>query len=106
MTMGQFWPSRICTRGAGLIVVSNTCICDSKMTCAIKHRGGTLDLHVGMSQDTCKDCGTFQATCEVPPSAMSPVQVKNYKITLDGRPVLSTLELPKSNSPATEHCYE
>jgi hypothetical protein len=101
--LGQFWPTKICTRGANAIVVSNSCVCDSKMTCSVTRKGTVLDLHVVMTQDTCKDCGTFAATCTVPPEVRS---AKTLRLTIDGKPVLDVLDLPRSNAPAKEHCYD
>jgi hypothetical protein len=86
-----------------MIVVANSCACDSHMTCSATRRSGNvLDLHVNMSQQICKDCGTFLALCSVPSNART---AKVLKITVDGKPVLDALEVPPSNTPATEHCY-
>jgi hypothetical protein len=107
LTLGQFWPARICTRGPGVIVVATSCGCDSRMTCSVARRGGTLDLHVAASQDLCNDCGTFVATCAVPVDARPRGQgTKTFRVTLDGKRVLDALELPRSDLPAVERCYE
>jgi hypothetical protein len=102
LALGQFWPTKICTRGPGVIVVENNCACDSRMTCSASRRGGGFDLHVGQTQELCKDCGTFIATCAVPPGP----RAKTYRITIDGKPVLDALELPRTDSASTQQCYE
>jgi hypothetical protein len=102
LTLGQFWPTRICTRGPGAIVVSNNCACDSRMTCSVMQRGGTLDLHVGMTNELCKDCGIFSATCAVPRG----MGTRKVRIAIDGKPALDGLELPRSDAPPIERCYE
>jgi hypothetical protein len=86
-----------------MILVKNSCVCDSKMTCSVKRRGNVLDLHVMMSQELCKDCGTFAATCNVPVEVRS---AKTLRLTIDGKPVLDALELPRENALLTEHCYD
>ena len=107
LTLGQFWPTRICTRGPGVLVVATSCGCDSRMTCSAVRRGGALDLHVVASQELCNDCGTFMTTCAVPADARPQGRsTKTYRVTLDGKPVLDALELPRSDMPVTERCYE
>jgi hypothetical protein len=107
MSLGQFWPTRVCTRGPGMIVVAMSCTCDSKMTCSVTRKGNVLDLHVTMTQEICKDCGTFQALCAVPPEARPRAgTTKTYRLTVDGKPALDALELPRSDVPATQSCYE
>jgi hypothetical protein len=102
LAIGQFWPTRICTRGPGTIVVASNCVCDSKMTCALTRRGNTFDLHVGMSREICKDCGTFMALCSVPSGSTG----KKFKVAIDGKPVLESLPIPRGDAPATEQCFE
>jgi len=90
-----------------VIAVSSNCVCDSKMTCWATRRGSALDLHVGMNQEICKDCGTFMATCTVPPDARPRGgSTRTFRILIDGKPVLDALELPRSEAPANEQCYE
>jgi hypothetical protein len=105
-SLGHFWPTRICTRGPGAIVVANSCVCDSSMTCSVTRRGSLLDLHVGMTQEVCKDCGTFSATCTVPADARPRGTARTYKIAIDGKPVLDALELPPSDAVPLQRCYE
>jgi hypothetical protein len=105
-TLGQFWPTRICTRGPGAIVAESSCVCDSKMTCSVTRRGNLLDLHVGMTQEICKDCGTFSATCPVPVDARPRGSARTYRIAIDGRPVLDALALPPGDAVPAQHCYE
>lgn len=107
LTLGQFWPTRICTRGPTAFIVETSCGCDSRMTCAVTQRGSVLDLHIGATQELCKDCGTFAATCTVPPGARPRGKgATSLRITLDGKPALDALELRGGDGPAIEHCYE
>ena len=106
MTLGQFWPSKICTRGPSMIVVQASCTCDSHMTCAVTRRGNALDLRVGMKQELCKDCGAFLAVCPVPADARPRGKSKTFRITLEGKPLLDALELPPSDAPAHEQCTD
>jgi hypothetical protein len=107
LSLGQFWPTRICTRGPGMIIVASSCVCDSRMTCSVTRRGGVLDLRVAMTQEICKDCGTFMATCTVPAEARPRGgSTRTFRLTIDGKPVLDALELPRSDAPPTERCYE
>jgi hypothetical protein len=104
LLLGQFWPTSVCTRGPGTIVVASNCVCDSQMTCSATRRGGAaLDLHVRMNQEICKDCGTFRATCAVPPGTP-----RKVRITMDGKALLDGLELPRTDAsgPVVERCYE
>jgi hypothetical protein len=107
MTLGQFWPSRICTRGPEVILVTTNCGCDSRMTCSVARRAGGLDLHIGASQELCNDCGVFATSCAVPadvrPHGHAP---KTIRLTLDGKPVLDALELPPNDAPVIDRCYE
>jgi hypothetical protein len=59
-----------------------------------------------MTQELCKDCGTFLATCAVPPDARPRGHARTFRITIDGKPVLDALELPRSAGPSTDACYE
>jgi hypothetical protein len=107
LTLGEFWPTSICTRGPGVIVVGTNCGCDSRMTCSATQRGKTLDLHVGATQQTCNDCGTFVTTCAVPPESRPRAgSARTLRITIDGKPALDKLELPPGDAPAMQHCYE
>jgi hypothetical protein len=55
-----------------------------------------------MTQELCKDCGTFVATCAVPPGA----RPKTFRITVDGKPALDALEVPPNDTAKTQQCYE
>jgi hypothetical protein len=77
------------------------------MTCSLARRGNVLNLHVGMTEELCKDCGTFMAFCNVPADARPRgASTRTFRITIDGKPVLESLELPRSDAPAIERCYE
>jgi hypothetical protein len=77
------------------------------MTCSVTQRGKTLDLHVGMTAQICKDCGTFATTCTVPPDARPRGgSVRSLRITIDGKPALDALELPGGDEAAIQRCYE
>jgi hypothetical protein len=52
-------------------------------------------------------CGTFIASCTVPPDARPRGgSARTFRLTIDGKPVLDALELPRSDAPPTERCYD